>query len=69
LNEINASQCVDEKGRFSEESFYESCKLASWLGTMQAGYTSFPYLGEETERMDAVVQNYLMRKFFNVVQK
>lgn len=49
LNEINASSCVDEKGNFSEDKFYKLCRIASILGTLQAGYTSFPYLGKATE--------------------
>jgi len=53
LNEINASSCVDDKGNFSEEKFYKLCRIAAILGTMQAGYTSFPYLGEDTEKIIA----------------
>lgn len=49
LNEINASACVDSKGNFSEEKFYELCRISAILGTLQAGYTSFPYLGKHTE--------------------
>jgi len=49
LNEISASACVDKKGNFSKEKFYELCEAASKLGTLQAGYTDFPYLGKETE--------------------
>jgi len=33
----------------SEEVFLRSCKDAAIIGTLQAGYTSFPYLGETTE--------------------
>ena len=49
LNELNASACVDEYGRFSEIKFYDLCRKCAILGTLQAGYTSFPYLGEQTE--------------------
>tara|TARA_R110000796_G_scaffold2386_7_gene9509 strand:- start:349 stop:2571 length:2223 start_codon:yes stop_codon:yes gene_type:complete len=49
LNEINASSCVDERGNFSEDKFYKLCRTAAILGTLQAGYTSFPYLGKATE--------------------
>lgn len=49
LDEINASACVDSKGRFSEEKFYELCRTAAIVGTLQAGYTDFPYLGKQTE--------------------
>jgi ribonucleoside-triphosphate reductase len=53
LNEISASACVDSKGNFSKEKFYELCRRASILGTLQAGYTSFPYLGKQTEEIVA----------------
>lgn len=33
----------------SEEVFLKSCRDAAILGTLQAGYTNFPYLGEATE--------------------
>ena len=49
LCEINASACVDRKGTFSETKFYELCRTAAIVGTLQAGYTSFPYLGKQTE--------------------
>jgi ribonucleoside-diphosphate reductase alpha chain len=51
LTELNASACVDNKGNFSEDKFYELCRKASILGTLQAGYTSFPYLGKQTEEI------------------
>ena len=53
LNEINASACVDKKGKFSKFKFFELCRKAAILGTLQAGYTEFPYLGAETERIVA----------------
>lgn len=49
LNEISASACSDSKGNFSEEKFYELCRKAAILGTLQAGYSDFPYLGKQTE--------------------
>ena len=49
LNELNASACVNHRGHFSEEKFYELCRKSAILGTLQAGYTSFPYLGKQTE--------------------
>ena len=49
LSEINASSSVDSKGNFSENKFYDICRNASIIGTLQAGYTSFPYLGKQTE--------------------
>jgi ribonucleoside-diphosphate reductase alpha chain len=51
LNELNASACVDEHGRFSEAKFYDLCRKAAILGTLQAGYTEFPYLGMQTEHI------------------
>ncbi len=51
LNELNASACVDEHGHFSVDKFYELCRKSAILGTLQAGYTSFPYLGKQTEEI------------------
>lgn len=45
LNEINAEKCQNEK------EFLRACRDASALGTFQAGYTNFPYLGENTENL------------------
>lgn len=45
LSEINAKKCK------TEEDFYEACKASSIIGTIQASYTNFPYLGEVTERI------------------
>ena len=45
LTEINAEQCS------TEGDFYEACAAASIIGTLQAGYTSFPYLGKVTEEI------------------
>lgn len=53
LCEISASACTDTKGNFSENKFYELCRTAAIIGTLQAGYTSFPYLGEQTENIVA----------------
>lgn len=53
LNEINASACVDQDGQFSADKFYDLCRKASILGTLQAGFTSFPYLGKQTEQIVA----------------
>ena len=47
LTEINASQCG------TEEKFYDACIAASIIGTLQAGFTNFPYLGKDTERLVA----------------
>ncbi len=43
LNEINAEKCQ------TKEQFLRACKDAAILGTLQAGYASFPYLGKTTE--------------------
>lgn len=43
LTEINASLCKDR------EQFLRACKIGAILGTLQAGYTDFPYLGKDTE--------------------
>lgn len=43
LTEINGGMCN------TPEEFYEACVAASILGTLQAGYTNFAYLGEATE--------------------
>jgi ribonucleoside-diphosphate reductase alpha chain len=45
LNEINAEKCQ------TEEQFLRACKDAAILGTLQAGYTDFPYLGKTTENL------------------
>lgn len=53
LNELNASACVTKHGKFSEEKFYDLCRKSAILGTLQAGYTDFPYLGKQTEEIVA----------------
>lgn len=45
LTEINAENCN------TKDKFLKACKDASILGTLQAGYTDFPYLGEVTEKI------------------
>lgn len=45
LCEINAEKCD------SKETFLNACKAAAIIGTVQAGYTSFPYLGKVTEQI------------------
>lgn len=45
LNEINAEKCQ------TKEQFLKACKDAALLGTLQAGYTNFPYLGHRTESL------------------
>lgn len=43
LNEINAEKCQ------TKSQFLKACENAAVLGTLQAGYDSFPYLGKVTE--------------------
>ena len=45
LCEINAKACT------TVERFEQACRAAAILGTLQAGYTDFPYLGATTERI------------------
>jgi hypothetical protein len=45
LSTINCSSVTDE------EDFYERCKAASIIGTLQAGFTKLDYLGEVSERI------------------
>jgi ribonucleoside-triphosphate reductase (thioredoxin) len=43
LSTINCSSIVDE------EDFYERCKAAAMIGTLQAGFTKLDYLGKDSE--------------------
>jgi ribonucleoside-triphosphate reductase len=45
LCEINGKACK------TVEDWERACTAAAYLGSMQAGYTSFPYLGEVSERI------------------
>lgn len=45
LTEINGGECD------TEAKFYEACQAASVIGTLQASYTSMPFLGEDTEEL------------------
>ena len=45
LTEINGGASVDR------ETFFRQCRLASQLGTLQAGYTDFRFLGPETKEI------------------
>ena len=52
LVEINAAGCKDE------EEFYNACKMASFIATLQASYTNFPYIGKitgEITKRDALI--------------
>jgi len=45
LTEINGKKAS------TEERFYEACRSAAIIGTLQASYTSFPYLTTASERI------------------
>lgn len=45
LTEINGSKCTDK------EEFFKACKAAAILGTLQAGYTDFKFVGETTKKI------------------
>lgn len=42
---------ISGKNIETEEDFYRACKAAATLGTIQATYNKFPFLGEVTERI------------------
>ena len=45
LTEINGGKCT------SKEEFFKACRAAAIMGTLQAGYTNFRYLGETSKRI------------------
>ena len=45
LNEINGAYCT------TTAKFYEACRNASILGTLQASYTNMPFLGLDTKEL------------------
>jgi intein/homing endonuclease len=45
LSEINMGSIT------CEDDFYKSCEAAAIIGTLQAGYTDFPYLGKTTQNI------------------
>jgi ribonucleoside-triphosphate reductase (thioredoxin) len=45
LTEINGKWCTDE------EKFLQACRASAIIGTLQAGYNEFPYLGDVTEEI------------------
>ena len=45
LTEINGGKCT------SKEEFFKACRAASILGTLQAGYTDFKFLGETSKKI------------------
>ncbi len=51
LTEINASFCKNKKGELDKEKFFRVCRASSIVGTLQAGFADFPYLGKETEEI------------------
>lgn len=55
FNNILTKQCnlisISGKESTTEEKFYKQCKAAATIGTIQATYNSFPFLGEVTEQL------------------
>lgn len=55
FNNVLTKQCnlsiISGKNIETEEDFYKACKAAATLGTIQATYNKFPFLGEVTERI------------------
>lgn len=51
LCEIPATVSKKADGTVDSDKFLSQCKAAAILGTLQAGYTDFPYLGKETEEI------------------
>ena len=45
LTEINGGKCT------SKEEFFKACRAASILGTLQAGYTDFKFLGDTSKKI------------------
>ena len=45
LTEISGAKCT------SEEEFFKACRAASIMGTLQAGYTDFKFLGGVTKKI------------------
>ena len=45
LTEINGGKCT------SKEEFFKACRAASILGTLQAGYTDFKFLGSTSKKI------------------
>ena len=45
LTEINGGKCT------SKEEFFKACRAASILGTLQAGYTDFKFLGTTSKKI------------------
>lgn len=45
LSEINGGLCDDP------ETFYRACRVASIIGTLQAGYTDFKFVTEDTKKI------------------
>ena len=45
LTTVNGAKCADET------EFREAIKVAAFIGTLQAAYTDFPYLGSVTEQI------------------
>lgn len=50
LVELNAQACMSG-GNLDKSKFYDTCRAASIIATLQAGYTDYPYLGKVTEEI------------------
>lgn len=51
LNEINVATVDTSSPDGGREDFLARCKAAAFIGTLQASYTSFPFLGEVSEKI------------------
>lgn len=47
----NLSEIIAPTASMSREAFLSACRVAAIVGTLQAGYTDFPYLGRVTEEI------------------
>ena len=45
VGEINGGKCT------TEEDFYQACRAAAILGTLQAGYTDFKFISETSKKI------------------
>lgn len=51
LCEINGSYSKNRNGTLDKAKFLKQCRVASIIGTLQAGFTDMPYLGAQTEEI------------------
>ena len=50
LVEINAKACMKDD-KLDVDKFYDACRVASTIATLQAGYIDYPYMGKITEEI------------------